>query len=360
MRSFTTTIYSLFVSHIHSATVALAGLDIQQQIPCVIYTHDYNTVFKHIKDKNYIYQPSLKEFNKLMFQFPNFILGTQTERNKKELGATAYHLPLPLPAPQLLDIIPKQQEGVLFIGRWESRKNPQTYINLIKETNLPARVLCSPNSKKAFEKAFKENNITNYTFALDVNSKIQKRGYFTQEEKANFIAHSKVSFLPYFWESYGLGVLESMTQMPVVLLKKNEWHTNFNSKAIYLADDFEHAVELVKILYSSPQQNAKEQVAQDEEQKWNNWKEVLQIKNKSTTKFGSRFSKHNNIYHTEAIAKLHRKMGIEDIHSILNSQLQYTITYTDDDAWYTQNNTPPEQKNKIMDGEALRNWAKGL
>ena len=50
----------------------------------------------------------------------------------------------------------KERSGVLWIGRWEPRKNPEEFIRVIKETKLPAKVITNTNGARKFEAALIE------------------------------------------------------------------------------------------------------------------------------------------------------------------------------------------------------------
>jgi hypothetical protein len=112
------------------------------------------------------------------------------------------------------------REGVLFIGRWESGKNPEAYIHAMKESGLPARVMTNSSGEKKFEKAFKEAGITDYVIKAGI----------VGDEKVEFIKGCKVFFMPSLRENYPFAFTECLVHMPCVVLDKQDWSDNFPSK----------------------------------------------------------------------------------------------------------------------------------
>ena len=82
-------------------------------------------------------------FNKHMELSHSFV-GTQSQKNVDEMtkyGAKNVSLlRMPLSERKLLEPNNGPRSGVLFIGRWEERKNPSAYIKVMKETGLPLKV----------------------------------------------------------------------------------------------------------------------------------------------------------------------------------------------------------------------------
>ncbi len=357
-------IYDLIVVHSTQAGIALYGLDILDRIPSVMYTHDYNAVFKNADggEGRINFGVGITRFNDMVYRLPGYIVGTHSQRNVEELAhPTAMCLPLPLTAKDLLkpltDEEKQKQNGVLFIGRWEPRKDPEAYCDLIAKTKLPAKLLVSSNeSIKKFKAAFEKRGITDYEFAIDRYEQAQQRGFTTQDEKCAFIRSCKVSFLPYVYEAYGLAQYETLCVMPGVVYEHNIWHENFRQFPHLHKETKQSAPDKVLELHNNPQHNsAQKEIIEYEATVPGMWNALLSAP-KAEVKSTSRFSQHNNIWHNEVVSKLKRHLGIEDIQSVLNAQHLYQRYYTLTDTWYTKDNTPPIENAEV----SIMDWAKGL
>ena len=364
-------IYNLFVVHSTQAGLSLYGLDIVDKIPSVIYTHDFNAVFKTAPgdEGRGMCTVSITRFNDMVYRLPGYIIGTHTERNAKEINhSTALCLPLPLTAKDLLNPLTQEekdkQNGVLFIGRWEPRKDPEAYCDLIAQTKLPAKLLVSSKqSINNFEKAFEKRGITDYEFARNRYPEARQRGFVNQEEKCDFIRSCKVSFLPYVYEAYGLAQYEALTSMPGVVYKHNVWHENFAQFPHLYKETKQTAPQKVIDLHKDNHKSAQQEIIAYEKTVPNNWKTLLNSQIPlNNVKPSSRFSKHNNIWHHEVISKLKRDMSIEDVHSILNAQSLFKRYYTLTDTWYTKDNTLPTNEAELVWANAndFLRWSRGL
>jgi glycosyltransferase involved in cell wall biosynthesis len=161
-------------------------------------------------------------FNALM-RVKGITIGTQTARNNNELFsqgiANSYELPIPMTEKGLLVENNKPREGVLWIGRWEPRKNPEEFIRAIKETGLPAKVITNTNGAKKFEEALKA-----------IGAKYEIKIGIYGKEKVDFISSARVAYNPAIRESFGLAFYECMGQLPTVAIKGMSWLDNFNNQ----------------------------------------------------------------------------------------------------------------------------------
>jgi hypothetical protein len=359
-------IYDLFVVHSTQAGVSLYAFDIADKVPSVMYTHDYNTVFTNASRSRLNDTLSLAAYNDMVHKLPNYIIGTHTERNVKQINhSTALCLPLPLTAKDLL--IPLTQEekdkqnGVLFVGRWESNQNPLAYCDLIAKTKLPARLLVSSDfSIDKWKKEFKARGIKDYEFAKDRYPEAKKRGFTNQKEKSKFIKSCKVSFLPYVREAYGLAQYEALTSMPSVVYAHNIWHKNFAQFPHLYKETEKTAPQRVLDLHNDPtHKSAQQEIIAYEKTVPDNWKMLLdaQLPVTPVKNVTSRMRLHNNFWHNDFISKLKRPMSIEDIRSIYNTQSLFKRYYTATDTWYTQDNTLPTEDDAVI---SIQDYAKGL
>ena len=349
------TLYDLVICHTSMAALAIQSLDLPELINTVIYTHDYNSVFQS-KTAPYVYMPSMTEINSKAYTLKHFIVGTQTERNRRELEhLNSRHLPLPLTTPALLTEHCDNKQGVLFIGRWEPRKAPKQYVDVIERTGLPARIITNRSGEVAFRREFEKRHIRDVEF---VSQHTGTLGYTPQAVKARFIAQCRVAFLPYKWESYGLTVVEARCQMPVVLMKANRWHENFQAHdTLYLAESLNDAATIITQLHQQPNKTDKEIVAEEQHTIWPKWQQLLAKRESVSTKL-NRASQQQAMWHTEYVSALKRKMGIEDIQSLIKARQTLTHThYTSRDAWYSTGEEPKAQQTEEID---IQSWAKGL
>ena len=139
------------------------------------------------------------------------------------------------------------KEGILFIGRYEDRKNPGMYIKVladIKEkygVELKAKVLTRSAHVKKFEADFAAIGHTNYEIKCDV----------VGDEKAKLIQSSKVAFMPYKNESFGIAVLEALRFMPTVVLRNYDWHYNFQGMSNLIVADTKEASDIIWSIYNT-------------------------------------------------------------------------------------------------------------
>ena len=131
------------------------------------------------------------------------------------------------------------RKGILFIGRWEEGKNPEAYIKVMKECQLPCKVMTSKSGVKKFEKAFSEAGITDYEIKIAI----------VGQEKVDFIKSCKVFFMPALGENYPFAFSECLGHMPCVVLDNQEWSDNFDSKYFY-KEKLANAGNLIKLLYN--------------------------------------------------------------------------------------------------------------
>jgi len=145
------------------------------------------------------------------------------------------------------DLKISNKDGILFIGRYEDRKNPGEYIKalaMIKEkygVELKAKVLTRTAHVKKFEADFAAIGHTNYEIKADV----------VGEEKSKMIQSSKVAFMPYKNESFGIAVLEALRFMPTIVLDKFDWHYNFKKFSNYISADYKDIADIIWSAYNT-------------------------------------------------------------------------------------------------------------
>jgi len=189
----------------------------------ILYTHLFNQIFPEQAGRSVFTSEFVNHFNS--FLYGNHTVATQSEFNRQRLISQGVKdcivMPMPLPETSLLessDLVEKK--GVLYIGTHSPGKNPSSYISVMKKLQLPCKVMTSPKSAKTFEKKFKDNGITDYDIRVGITGK----------EKVDFIKSCKVSFNTSLLENYPFAFLETVGHMPVVVLDRQNWSSNFDNR----------------------------------------------------------------------------------------------------------------------------------
>lgn len=205
-----------------------AGKVFSLPIPEILYTHYHDAVMlekggKLVKTDNYF--PGSFDLYAGAHLVPNLIIGTQTEFNLemlKKQNVNAIWLPMQVPDPLLLNTERNPDSwGVGWIGPRDQRKDPKRFIELIKNTGLPAKILTKPKSAKAFEKELKDAGVE-FEIKCDL----------TTEQKVEFIKSMRVGFFPSIREGFGLGVFECAHVIPTFVIQEYDWIRNLEGFVI--------------------------------------------------------------------------------------------------------------------------------
>jgi len=237
----------------------------------------------------------------------------------------------------------KPREGVLWIGRWEPRKNPEEFIRVIKETGLPAKVITNTNGAKKFEEALKAIG-AKYEIKIGVYGK----------EKVDFITSARVAYNPAIRESFGLAFYECMGQLPTVAIKGMSWLDNFSSQwywceekkniprlILKLYEDFPNS----RIWYSKSQLNTIVKEHDEGIQEWIDCFESFTPVESNSTR--ATINEYEQIKYSDFILKLNRKdLSIDDVRSVLTNKTKFNIIYTDENTYLSKdpNFVPKEDK----------------
>lgn len=342
-------LYDLIICNSMESMPAAYALDLNKNIPIMFYTHEESMVFRDTRKFKGVFTESCNDFFNRLMTVDAFI-GTQSERNVNELKQNdcknAIHVPMPMSERDLLEPYKEKKEGVLYIGRWEDRKNPEAFLRVIKETGLLAKIMTNSNGRKKFEARLNELGITNYQIKAGIIGK----------EKVEFIKSSKVHFNPSLRENYPFTFFECLGHMPCVVLDKSDWVTNFCADYYHVVT-LEKAGDLIKSLYSKDLNGALDYVKSLDEntaKKWiyfvDNYKSQM-VSNSNAAKI----NEYNTIKYSDFIRDLNRKnLAIEDIKSVLTNKHKFNIIYTDNDTYLSkENNFVPKEvlnnKNTLED-----------
>ena len=344
MIAFSKNLYDMIICNSMESMPAAFALDLGRNIPVVFYTHEESMVFRDTRKFKGVFTESCNEFFNRLMTVDHAFVGTQSPRNIEELKLNGcFHttlLPMPMSERELLEPYKGKKAGVLYIGRWEDRKNPEAFLRVIKETGLPAKIITNSNGKKKFEARLSELGITNYELKAGIVGK----------EKVDFIRTSKVHFNPSLRENYPFTFFECLGHMPCVVLDKSEWVTNF-SKELYTRVSIDKAGEAIKALYNSDAGGALEYVKELDVNTAKKWVDFLDnyksnfISNSDTAKI----NEYATVKYLDFIKDLNRKnLAIEDIKSVLTNKHKYNIIYTDEHTYLSKEKhfVPKEENTK--------------
>ena len=340
MEALRTNMYDAFICNTYETVRLVHDMGLENQIQIIAYTHLESQIFKDTKN------PFLSCVNESMrgeLQLSGIHIGTQSLFNRLQFE-NAYELPIPLPEKDLIEKHNKPRTGVLFIGRWEEGKNPELYLELIKQTGLPARVMTSETGAEKFEEALKK-------ITKDYQVVYDKIG----AEKVDFITSCRIAFNPSIVESYGIAFLEQMTQMPTVALENMRWTNNFDSKYFYTCNK-KNMTSIVTDLYNKFDTSEKYyetgalahvQALQDSIfHKWNTCFSDYKPKQVDSSK--AKICSETTVKYRTFIKNLNRKaLSLEnDIRSIYNNKHKFRIIYTNTDTYLTKDPTfePTEEE----------------
>lgn len=337
MYSFSKNLYDMVICNSMEAMPAIFGLDIGRIIPVVFYTHEESMVFRDTRKFKGVFTESCNEFFNRLMTVDSAFVGTQSPRNVQELKANgcskAKLLPMPMSERGLLEKGTVNKEGVLYIGRWEDRKNPEAYLRIIKETGLPAKIMTNANGRKKFEDALHQLKITDYIIKESI----------VGQEKVDFIKSSRVHFNPSLRENYPFTFFECLGHMPCVVIDKSEWVTNFDSK-YYERVELDKAGEVVKRLYNMTtdewqQLGSLDYVKELDDNTAEKWLTFLNTFEPTVTarSDAAKINEYTTVKYFDFIVELKRKsLAIDDVKSVLTNKSKFYIIYTDDDTYLTK------------------------
>jgi glycosyltransferase involved in cell wall biosynthesis len=333
MNAFHTNIYDMVVCNSLEAMPAVLSFDLNNYIPVVFYTHEESMVFRDTRKFKGVFLESCNEFFNNLMTVESCHIGTQSARNVSEIknngGVNVEHLSMPMSERELLTSNYSERKGVLYIGRWEDRKNPEAFLKVIKETGLPAKIMTNANGKKKFEARLSELGITDYEIKAGIVGK----------EKVDFIKSAKVHFNPSLRENYPFTFFECLGHMPCIVIDKSEWVTNFDSK-YYIRLPLNDVVTTLKIEYAADRKernhDALQYVKHLDFQTSDRWKKFLAGYNQTALarSDSAKINDYSEIKYSDFIKILNRtQLAIDDVKSILTNKSKYNIIYTDNDTY---------------------------
>lgn len=251
------------------AVQSVTQLGLHQQVPTTFYTHHENLVMPPSKASK-VFSPAYNDF---LYAIPATLgirIATQSPYNIVCMDWLTFVdppivLPMPIPDPSLMQPYAGPKEGVLFIGRFEPRKDPNRFVETVARAGLPAKVLTNARGAAKFEAAFAKVGMT------QVDIRFQIIG----QEKADFIRSARVAFHPALSESYGFSAMETLAAgVPTVLLEENGWWRGFENDGIHLTNKA-FAVSDITKLYHEPPAPPRTDWAQREQGTFKAWQDYL-------------------------------------------------------------------------------------
>jgi glycosyltransferase involved in cell wall biosynthesis len=335
LKAFEGNIYDMILCNTQEAMTASYAMTVNKYIPVVFYTHLHSMIFRESQGSD-VFLDSYHNFYNKHMEFSDIIIGTQSQKNIDELtkyGATnCALLRMPMSERGLLEPYTGFKKGVLFIGRWEEGKNPEAYIRVMKEAQLPCKVMTNEAGKKKFVKAFSEADIKDY----DIRTGI------TGQEKVDFIRSSSVFFMPSLRENYPFAFLECLAHMPCVVLDSQDWSDNFDGQYFHKVN-IKNASELIKTIYGGDQlASALDYVKKLDDKVAEGWIKFLDdfVCKRSNTN-AAKINTYETVKYRDYIKDLDRKhLAREDFESVLSNRYKFiNVLYTDDDTYLSKDPT---------------------
>jgi glycosyltransferase involved in cell wall biosynthesis len=327
-------LYDVFVCNTYETIQVASTMGLEDCIQIIAYTHLESQIFKDTKN------PFLYNTNVLMRQqleTDNVFVGTQSVFNLMNVNGTAYHLPIPITEQGLLEEHHKPREGILFVGRWEEGKNPELFLELIEQTQLPAKVMTSANGAKKFEERLKK-----------IGAPYEIRVGIIGQEKVDFMTSARIAFNPSTVESYGMAFYEQIIQLPTFCLKDQRWTKNFSNFCFFETNKKEMVKEVseayerfatAKDWYGNG--NALREFKRIEDQVFHKWNECFNdFKPKQSNSNTAKILDFDTVKYREFIESLGRNLiCIDDTRSVLTNKHKYRIIYTNKDSYLTKDPT---------------------
>jgi len=335
LKAFETNVYDMIVCNTQEAMTASYAMTVNKYIPVVFYTHLHSMIFRDTQGSD-VFLDSYHNFYNKHMEFSDIIIGTQSQKNIDELtkygASNCVLLRMPMSERGLLEQNTiNERSGVLFIGRWEEGKNPESYIRAMKEAKLPCKVMTNNNGAKKFEKAFTDAGITDYEIKAGI----------TGQEKVDFIKSSKVFFMPSLRENYPFAFLECLGHMPCVVLDKQDWSDNFDS-SLYHKCKQDDVPAMLNELYTSDSRGALEYVKSLDDDVATGWIKFLdEFVGKRSNTNAAKINNYETIKYRDYITELERThLAREDFESVLANKYKFiNVWYTDSDTYLSKDPT---------------------
>lgn len=245
-------VYDLIICNDTESAFVCHQMGLHNFIKIASYAHECASINPSLGEG--VFKDSYYALIDHMMFWPEITTLLQTEQNKTVLldklktESDRLHVVIqPYPLTDSDNQSVSTKDGLLFIGRHEDRKNPAEFMAVLKTIKekhgieIKANVMTRSAHVKKFIDDFAAINHTNYEIVSDVLG----------TEKAEFIQKSKIAFMPYRNESFGIAVLEALRYMPTVVLDKYNWHYNFKSFSNYISAPSKSVADVIWDAYNN-------------------------------------------------------------------------------------------------------------
>jgi glycosyltransferase involved in cell wall biosynthesis len=323
-------LYDVLVCNTYESVQVASTMGLEDVIQIIAYTHLESQIFKDTKN------PFLDTTNEMMrkqLEMSSVWAGTQSKFNQLEIDNGAWHLPIPISERGLLEEYNKPREGVLFVGRWEEGKNPELFLELIEQTQLPAKVMTSANGAKKFEERLKKIGVP-YDIRVGIIG----------QEKVDFMTSARVAFNPSTVESYGMAFYEQHIQLPTFVLENQRWTKNFDGHFFFetnkkdMASDVKGAYDMFANSSDWYSKGSLDHAIAQENTVFHKWNKCFsEFKTKQSNSNTAAICKEHTVKYSDFIKGLCRNViCIDDVRSVLSNKHKFTVTYTDNDTYLSK------------------------
>lgn len=337
IEAFSNHIYDLVILNTPEAMLAYRAFDICDVVPGLFYTHQEDIPGTDSSKNSQFNRQYIKLIRDLIGQASDIKVGTQSIENSNLIANSSY-LPMPLPENLLLegnDIPFDERKGVLFVGRYEDRKGAEDFVSLIKNTNLPARILTNDNGARKFKK-----DLEGFDVEIGVS--------LTGKDKVDFIKESRIHFNPAKKESFGYAFFECAHLLPVVCYDK-QWINTFTNMGLSInITDKKNKEDLIEKLYNDSicddRGNLDVCVAHNKTipGMWMSMVNSLACNRSNSGR--SKIFNYDSISVNDFFKKELKRdvVGIEDIKSLFKCANDFQIIHTDELTFFSKDGTIPE------------------
>jgi len=330
--------YDLIVCNVPETYMPVYSTGIAKYVPTIFYTHNESMIGLGEEGVG-PYSAEYVEVYRRMFNLPKIFVGTQSQSNVDRFykkGIYTVALPMPMTERTLLESSDHiEKSGVLYIGRWEERKNPSEYLRLIKETGLPARVMTNKNGARKFEDAFKSLGIENYIIGESLGP----------AAKVALIKAAKVFYNPALKEAFCYTMIEVLGHAHVVTLNEYEWSKEFEKYPSVHRVAKKDAVKKVLELYEkAPSSDALNGVVKYHEDAFFAWSLFTNLNYVvGSDKNRSEVSKKTDFWYHDHIISLRRFASVEDIEVCYKAcgKERLNMIHSKTATWLTRSDTKP-------------------
>jgi glycosyltransferase involved in cell wall biosynthesis len=320
-------IYDVIICNTYESIQVAGTMGIEDYVQVIAYTHLESQIFKDTKNP---FLDSTNEMMRKQLQLDGIYIGTQSKFNQVQFD-DAYHLPIPITERGLLQEHHKPREGVLFVGRWEPGKNPELFVDLIAQTNLPAKVMTSARGADKFENALKKIGVP-YDIRVGIIG----------QEKVDFMTSARIAFNPSIVESYGMAFYEQHIQLPTVVLENQRWTKNFDSHHFFTVNKKNMAQKVLELYNNVPDAQTwysngiLERYRSIEKNVFHKWNECFHEFNcKQSNNDTAKICSETTVKYSDFTDRIGRTL-IEDYLPIYANKYKFRVIYTDTDTYLTR------------------------